>query len=278
MIARVFPRRTKATPRDLLAFIGNPPRGAESLGITEVRISVVFSWDKPKAEKIAEKWRRIAPVQIGGPAYGMRGEEFVPGLYMKPGYTITSRGCSNHCWFCHVPNREGELRELPINPGNLVTDDNFLACSMEHILKVAQMLKEYRKATGDRPRFVGGLEANLLTEEKALVLRSLRPKALYFAYDTQSDREPLFSAGRLLMKVGFTRTAHSLCAFCLIGYRGDTFEKAEGRLADCWRAGFLPYAMLYRGEDGSFSEAWKPLQREWNRPQILAHKLRGIAV
>ena len=61
---------------------------------------------------------------IFGPATGMCGEAFTPGLYLKHGYTITSRGCHNHCWFCSVPKREGTLRELPITDGWNILDDN----------------------------------------------------------------------------------------------------------------------------------------------------------
>jgi hypothetical protein len=95
-IIRVFPRRTKATPCDDLAFIGEPTLFAEA---DEVHISVSFSWGLPEAERLEKQWRYIAPVKIGGPATGQRGEGFTPGLYLKPGYVITSRVCPNRCWF-----------------------------------------------------------------------------------------------------------------------------------------------------------------------------------
>lgn len=34
------------------------------------------------------------------------------------------------------------------------------------------------------------------------------------------------------------------------GYHKDTFEKAEARLYDCMKAGFMPMAMLYRDQTG----------------------------
>jgi hypothetical protein len=54
---------------------------------------VAFTWDIPWAEELAKHWEHIALVKFGGPAYGTRGEEFTPGMYIKHGYTITSRGC-----------------------------------------------------------------------------------------------------------------------------------------------------------------------------------------
>lgn len=56
-------------------------------------ISVTFSWDLLEAERLAEAWSRYGNVQIGGQTTGTRGEAFTPGLYLKHGYTITSRDC-----------------------------------------------------------------------------------------------------------------------------------------------------------------------------------------
>ena len=53
MIARVFPRRTKATPVDELAFIGDPGLFVDDMNITEVHVSVTFSWDLPEADRLA---------------------------------------------------------------------------------------------------------------------------------------------------------------------------------------------------------------------------------
>ena len=143
-IARVFPRRTKATPDDPLAFTGPPPRGGLP-DIEEVHVSVAFTYDMEKACQLAEQWMKLGvPVHMGGPAFNMPGGDFAPGMYLKKGYVITSRGCPNRCWFCSVPRREGgRLRELPITEGNIVLDDNLLACSRS-------ILKRYLKCWADR--------------------------------------------------------------------------------------------------------------------------------
>lgn len=98
-LIRVFPRRTKATPDDDLTYCGPPDLFAEA---DEVHVSVTFTYDKPIAERLAEQWRFVAPVKLGGVAYGDDSLEFIPGRYIKPGYTITSRGCPRRCWFCGV--------------------------------------------------------------------------------------------------------------------------------------------------------------------------------
>jgi hypothetical protein len=74
-LIRVFPRKTKATPDDALAYFGPPDRQAEA---DEVHVSVTFTYDKAWAEHLAEQWKPVAPVKIGGVAYGDRGEGFVP--------------------------------------------------------------------------------------------------------------------------------------------------------------------------------------------------------
>ena len=102
-IVRVFPRRTKATPDDPLAFTGPPPKGGLP-DMEEVHVSVAFTYDMEKACQLAEQWMKLGvPVHMGGPAFNMPGGDFVPGMYLKKGYVITSRGCPNRCWFCSVP-------------------------------------------------------------------------------------------------------------------------------------------------------------------------------
>lgn len=269
-IARVFPRRTRATPDDQLAFTTPPPNHLEE--IDEVHISVAFTWDIPKAEVLARQWEAVGvPIHIGGPAYNMPGGEFIPGMYLKEGFVITSRGCPNRCWFCSVPIREGyQLRELPIHNGYHVLDDNLLACSDRHIQHVFDMLKRQKQ----RPIFSGGLEAKLLKQWHATELYHMKTQRMYFAYDTPDDYEPLVAAGKLLKQTGFKPTNHKMCCYVLIGYPNDTFAKAEERLIKTTQAGFMPYAMLYRDESGITNQEWRKFQREWCRPMIVATKFK----
>lgn len=270
-IIRVFPRKTNATPDDENVRIHETPSLFDEAD--EVHISVAFTWDLKWAEWAEKQWRQVAPVKIGGPAFNEPGREFIPGMYMKHGYVITSRGCPNRCWFCAVPKREGgTIRELPVTDGWILTDDNLLACSDQHINKVFEMLKRQPH----KPQFTGGLEAKLLKSEMAVRLKELKPKSLYFAYDTPDDLEPLQQAGKYLLDAGFTKESHTLCCYVLIGYRGDTFEKAEKRMRETWEAGFVPMAMLYRDLDGGYDPVWRRFQREWANPTIRGVKLNEI--
>ncbi|GAB6394635.1 MAG: hypothetical protein MdMp024_0947 [Bacteroidales bacterium] len=269
-IIRVFPRRTHATPDDLDVRINTPPDLFDEAD--EVHISVCFTWDIPAAERLAREWKVVAPVKVGGPAFNEPGGNFEPGRYLKHGYVITSRGCPNRCWFCKVPEREGyRLRRLPIREGWIVTDDNLLACGKRHINKVFDMLKRQPK----RPQFTGGLEAKRLTPDMAVRLKELKPVSLFFAYDTPDDYAPLVAAGKMLREAGFKMNNHIARCFVLIGYRGDTLDKAELRLRRTWEAGFFPMAMLYRNDtDGGYTREWRAFQRLWARPHIVACKIK----
>jgi hypothetical protein len=264
-IIRVFPRKTKATPVDDLARIGKGPDLFDEAD--QVHISVAFTWDLPLAEKLAREWSHVAPVKIGGPATSERGGDFVPGMYLKPGYVITSRGCPNHCWFCSVPKREGDIRELPITEGWNVLDDNLLACSDGHFSDVLNMLSVQRQPA----EFTGGLEAARLTQYHAHALINLRIKQMFFAYDTPDDLEPLQRAGRYLQDAGFAihPRSHALRCFVLCGHPCDTIAKAEKRMHATMYAGFTPMAMLWKDETGNQDKEWRKFQREWARPAII---------
>ncbi len=266
-IIRVFPRRTKATPTDSLAYVGVPDMWAEA---DEIHISATFTWDLEHAEWLKKQWRHVAPTTIGGPATGARGEDFEPGRYLAPGYVITSRGCPNRCWFCSVWRREGEVRELPIRDGHNVLDDNLLACSDDHIRAVFAMLRRQ----GHRPEFTGGLEAARLRPWMAEELRGLRPRSVFFANDGPGGLDALRATGEMLWSAGFTKASHVVRSYVLCGYRRDTIANAEQRMRETAEAGFFPMAMLYRPENGKTPTAdWRRFARRWARPALTASVL-----
>lgn len=267
-ILRVFPRKTTATPDDDLVRFGAPLKNDDA---DEIHISVSWTWDKPKAERLAEQWRRVSSrVFVGGPAYDDPGGEFTPGQYVKNGYVMTSRGCPNKCWFCYVPKREGTIRELRIHDGFNILDSNLLACSNGHIMRVFSMLSRQK----EKPRFTGGLEAKRVTPEIARALRQLKPASAYFAYDTPDDYEPLREAWRMLQNEGETNSSRAWSCFVLIGYKNDTFEKAESRLRSVLHLGLMPMAMLFnRGIGRSNEKDWKKFQREWANRIIVGTKM-----
>jgi len=269
-LIRVFPRRTQATPRDALAYTGPPDLFAAA---DQVHVDVTFTDDKPAAEQLADAWRHVAPVEIGGVAYGDPGAEFVPGRYVRLGYTFTSRGCPRRCWFCSVWKRDPTPRLLPITDGWNVLDDNLLACPEPHVRAVFAMLRRQ----GRRICFTGGLEAAALADYQVELLASLRPRPVcFFAYDPGDPFETLVDAARRLLAAGFRTASHRLRCYVLIGYPKDTFAAAEARLQAVRGLGFTPMAMLWRPEHPSQERyrpaaAWHPFQRRWARPALIHH-------
>ena len=272
---RVFPRVTRATPRDELAYAGPPDLFTDPAD--EVHISVAFTADLLRAERLAYDWQGWAPrVLLGGPATGQRSEAFVPGRYVKPGYVITSRGCPCTCWFCDVWRRENDApralpRELAIAEGWNVLDDNLLACSRPHVEAVFRMLARQAR----RAEFTGGLWAAGLQDYQVGLLADLKPRPrCFFAYDPGDPFETLRSAARRMLTAGFTEASHRLLCYVLIGYPHDTMAAAEKRLEDMVRIGFTPFAMLWEpdrpaAEKFRPSPDWQAFRRRWIRPAII---------
>lgn len=251
-----------------MAFFGPPDLLVEA---DEVHISVTFTQDKPKAERLAEDWRHVAPVKIGGVAYGDPGKEFVTGRYIKPGYTFTSRGCPRRCWFCSVWKRDPTPRMLSIQDGWNILDDNLLACPEPHVRAVFAMLARQKR----RIMFTGGLEARALEDYQVGLLADLKPRPnCFFAYDPGDPFETLKSAADRLLSAGFTARSHRLRCYVLIGYPKDTQALAEIRLRQMLAIGFTPHAMLWQPETESAEKyrpapEWRAFQRVWVRPAII---------
>ena len=255
-ILRVFPRKKAHVPNDGDAFIGDPPLfRPDPSQVDEVHVSCAFSWDIDESERLRQAWARYYPVvKVGGPAYDDPGGDFEPGVYVKQGYVLTSRGCPFNCEFCAVPRREGKIRTLPIRDGHKLEDSNILACPRSHIEAVFEMLARQKK----RPIFSGGIGARLLKPWHCEAFKRIKTQTLYLAYDTPKSREPVQRAIAMLreadIKVGVIR------CFVLCGYEGDTPEAAEERMVWLFRQGCVPLAMYWRPYD---LKTWATPPGQW---------------
>lgn len=262
-IIRVFPRRTKWTPDDSLAFIGDPPLFRPDP--LPVHVSVTFTWDLPEATRLAKAWaHHYSDVRIGGPACDDPGGDFTPGLYMRRGVTITSRGCPRRCPWCVVPRRSGAIRELPIAAGHIVNDDNLLACSREHVEAVFGMLRAQSRGAV----FGGGLDARLLQDWHRPLLDTIRVGELWFACDTLAGLKPLERTAAILDGIPIKKRR---CYVLLAFDPGETLAGAEVRCQQVYALGFLPFAQLYQPFDQAgglraYPDAWRRLARKWSRP------------
>jgi len=264
-IARVFPAKTNMTPIDKDAYYSYPDLFTPKYD--EVHISTVFTWDKERAERLAVAWEHYGRVKIGGCAYDDRGGEFKPGIYVRNGITITSRGCPFNCKFCFVPKREGRIRELDIKEGSTIQDNNFLACSKQHRSKVYDMLRTQRAI-----EFKGGIDARLLTDWDIDQMRGLRIKSLWFACDQKESIKPL---RRIVDKLKVFPSYKKRC-YVLIGFNK---QEEEERLKTVYGLGFYPFAQLYKnGSNKKYSKDWRNFQRTWARPAAYKSYMSGRCV
>lgn len=258
-IIRVFPRRTKWTPDDDLAFFG-PPGLFRPQGDWSVRISVCFTWDIQRANNLFHAWRRFySDVQVGGPAHDDQGDLFVPGRFIKNGVTITSRGCPRRCPWCFVWGREGKIRELPIRRGHIVQDNNLLATSDEHQAQVLTMLKAENKAI----KYSGGLDPRLWRVKHRAFLEDVKLKEAWFACDSDNMIRILDQVRQTIKSISRLK----LRCYVLVGFNGETIKAAEQRIRAVYNLGFDPFAQFYKGpgEQDKTSD-WMAFCRTWSRP------------
>lgn len=244
----------------------------------EVHISVAFTWHVDYSYHLLDAWRKHYPtVRIGGPAIDTTPpDDFTPGLYLKPGLTITSRGCIYNCPWCLVSQREGPLRTIPIRDGYIIQDNNLLACPREHIERVFEMCA---RVSHDQRQidFRGGFAAHLLEPWHADLLRQIRIRRIFTAADTISSLEHLKPFREMLHWL----RRHELRCYILCAYNGETIPEAEARIVKAYQAGFWPYPSLYQppsSERIEYSSAWKELARTWARPVLAWHRATELGL
>lgn len=263
---RVFPETTKWTPDDALAFVGDLPLEPFRPGTpdTPVMVSVVFTWQRKRAEQIAESWRmHYRNVFVGGPAYDDPGGEFVPGRFLKHGCTITSRGCPKKCGWCKVPFSEGPQRLLSIRPGWIVQDNNLLATPEDHFAAVFEMLRDQKRAI----KFSGGLDKHFLKPWHVPFFDSVPIDELWWAFDEPADLKWLARAKELFAHVPLRK----MRCYTMLGYEGETLAEAEKRIEDVFNLGFMPFSQLYQPPTADqptkiYGADWKAVNRKWSRP------------
>jgi len=166
-----------------------------------------------------------------------------------------------------VPRVEGPLRELPIVPGNIIQDNNFLQTSRAHKDKVFDML-----ASQNGICFKGGLEATLLDDhfiERVSILKhddgKSRVKEIWLACDTDGALPTFRAACERLAKAGFTREKIR----CYVLSYGQDMDADEARARAVYSAGAMPSMQLYRDystEKTQYSKEWNAFARMWQRP------------
>lgn len=276
-ILRIFKHKTSYTPTDNMVYIANGISQAPAIEILpecdEIHISCTFTWNRQWARDLQYDFqcKTDIPVFVGGPAFNSYAEDFTPGMYIRSNVIFTSRGCNNACPWCIVPKIEGKLKELPIVPGNIIQDNNFLQTNRGHQEKVFEMLKHEHTIC-----FKGGLEADLINDWFVEQVRGLKIKELWLACDTDATLPKLKRACAKLTAAGFNR--NKINCYALVDGK---IEKNESRLREIYHAGAMPFAQLYREfteQKTAYPKKTERWARTWQRPAIIKARMKQEAI
>jgi len=230
----------------------------------KVYISCIFSKNLSKAKGSA-LYYPDAEVHIGGPAMGKPNslphemEHVMPdySLYPEMDYSMgfTTRGCVTYppCLFCIVPELEPKYLEVAL-PEEFHHPDHKKIVFLDNNFTASQRFDRtlnYLKDNNLKGSFCQGLDARLITEEKAALLNDVRLWNLHFT------RQAIFVAWDLIEKEilvlkGIQRLIDAGIApsivkcYVLVGFN-TTHEQDFYRVQKLIDLGVEPYIMKYNG-------------------------------
>lgn len=171
-------------------------------------------------------------------------------LSKQTAYGFLTRGCPRGCGFCHVAPKEGrcstkvaDLKEFWNGQGKIcLSDPNILAYrEAPHLL--AQLVESKAEV-----EFNQGLDARLMTAEKAEFLASMRLKPPHFAMDSMSALDPVSRGLRLYVdackRIKGKWNWRNAKVFCLTNF-DTTFEEDMERIRAIQDCECQPYVMIY---------------------------------
>ena len=160
-------------------------------------------------------------------------------------YGFLTRGCPNHCKWCVVPKKEGniatymDIEEIAVNGRKniILMDNNILASDygLQQIEKIISM--------GVRVDFNQGLDARLVTDDIARLLARVKwIKRIRFGCDTPGQIAECERATALIDKYGYKGEYFFYCILL------KDFKEAFERVNNWKKKGgrFLPHCQPYR--------------------------------
>lgn len=229
--------------------------------------SVVFTWDLFKTVQLATEGKLD---KIGGPAVKLL-PHIVPEKYRdisnagdwlsihNPSATRTSIGCIRKCNFCVVHKIEPEFKEIDnFIPKPILCDNNFLACSKEHIVRSIDKLSTIKGID-----FNQGLDARLFKSWHVDEFKKLNWEMIRFAWDSSDQESYVFSAIEKLKKAGFP--TRKIRCYVLIGFN-ETQDEATYRCKILRDQDIFPNPMRYQPWDTLEKDSYCPPQ--WNETML----------
>lgn len=176
-------------------------------------------------------------------------EQMFPDYSLYPQYdftvSMTSRGCSNRCGFCHVCAKEGICTVKVADVSDFwngqkeiqVLDPNLTACPDKR-----DLMRQYRE-TGALICFNQGLDIKLLDEDDVADMHGMRLKNVHFAWD--NPRNDLKEKFRWYARVGKkNRHGRFGTVYCLTNFN-STMEENLYRIYTLRDLDYDPYVMIY---------------------------------
>lgn len=185
-------------------------------------------------------------------------------------YGFLSRGCPRGCDFCHVKKMQGEIShkvadlfEFWSGQKNIVLyDPNITACKDWRDLFT--QLSDSKALVN----FSQGLDARLMTVDKATALRQIKIKEIHFAWDRYEDKDIILPRLKMIKEVTGWRPKNFI-VYCIVGdkERRVTEEDLE-RVYSIRDIGMYPYIMIYNKQDLPRGHDLRKLQRYVNNKWI----------
>lgn len=203
-------------------------------------------YDKSKDIQLPSEIEHIYPDYSIYPEYTRYGKP----LRHQTAYGFLTRGCPRGCDFCHVVPKEGrcstkvaDLSEFWNCQGNIcLSDPNILACK-----DWRDLLKQLVES-GAKIDFNQGIDARLITKEKAELLASMKLKSPHFAMDSMKVVESVSRGLKLYVdackKIKGKWDWRYAKVFCLVNF-DTTFQEDMERIRVIQECECQPYVMIY---------------------------------
>ena len=171
-------------------------------------------------------------------------------LKKQTAYGFLTRGCPRGCGFCHVGAKEGrcarrvaDLSQFWNGQGTIcLSDPNVLACPQWTEL-LTQLVDSKAKID-----FNQGLDARLITPQKAELLARMNLKTPHFAMDTMESLEPVKKGIKLYVdackRIKGKWNWRNAKVFCLTNFN-TSHEQDMERIKAIQECECQPYVMIY---------------------------------
>lgn len=210
-------------------------------------------------------------------------EELKPDYSLVPNWDgsiiFSSRGCSNKCPFCAVPQLEGNITQTiksifpfieETHTRIIFWDNNFLDSpgKTDIILELSTLNKKID--------FNQGLDASLIDDKIAHMLASLKIPLIRMAYDSLQEKSVVQRAIRLLVENGIR--PRDIILYMLYNYN-DGPEDLMYRIQDAMDHDVVSYPMRYQPLDSLKKNSY--INNKWTQIELdmisRARRIMGYA-